>query len=122
MRSPIDQVPIRNPFLARPGRSRSPGRCVLDVSLGQPVPKTQLADPEVLRGLRDRGLAPTGHGHHTVAELHRMGLGTINILPAAPLGTTDQMSPIRAAVPRSRSTSSTATILADVCVVLAGKI
>ena len=25
MRSRIDQVPIRNPFLARPGRSRSPG-------------------------------------------------------------------------------------------------
>ena len=27
------------------------------------------------------------------------GLGTVNILPAAPPGTTDQMSPTRAAVP-----------------------
>jgi hypothetical protein len=28
-------------------------------------------------------------------------LGTVYILPAAPLGTTDQMSPTRAAVPHS---------------------
>jgi hypothetical protein len=40
--------------------------------------------------------------HDIVAELLGVGLGTVNILPAAPLGTTDQMSPVRAAVPIDR--------------------
>ena len=45
------------------------------------------------------GLTVAGDAHDVVAELLGVGLGHGDILPAAPLGTTDQMSPIRAAVP-----------------------
>ena len=48
---------------------------------------------------RDRGLAPSGDATTSSRNSFGWGLGTVNILPAAPLGTTDQMSPIRAAVP-----------------------
>ena len=43
-----------------------------------------------------------GDGHDVVAELFGMGLGTVNIIPAMPLGTTSQVSSIRAAVPDTR--------------------
>ena len=71
----------------------------LDLGLGQPVPQTRLADPEVSGDVRDRRIALSGDRPDIVAELIAVGLGMVNIRPAVPRGTTDQMSPIYAADP-----------------------
>lgn len=71
-----------------------------DVGGVQPVSQARLQGPEVLRDVLNRSLATASDGHDVVADLLGMwGLGTRNVLPAAPVGTTSEVSPIRAAVP-----------------------
>ena len=55
--------------------SESPA--VLDIGLRQPVAQTALADAEVSRDLRQRGVSLTSHGHDVVVELLGMGSGMV---------------------------------------------
>jgi hypothetical protein len=80
------------------GRGTGPV-ALLDVVEGQPAMQTRLGNPEVLGHLRDgRTIVASDRTTFSRNSLGN-GLGTVDILPAEPPDSTDQMSPIRAADP-----------------------
>ena len=77
---------LRLAQLDRLGAGHAGPQAVLDIGLGQPVPQTRLADPEVLRDLRDPRPRLYGPPRTTSSRnSFGWGLGMVNILPAAPL-------------------------------------
>src|SRR5699024_1155989 len=64
------------------GLRHARARAVLDVGPLEPVTKTRLRDPEVLRDLGNRSLATTSDRDHVVTELLGVGCRHVDILPA----------------------------------------
>ena len=83
-------------------RGRAGPEAVLDVGPTQPVAQTRLGDAEVSGDLLSDCPGSRLRATRTTSSRNSLGngLGTVHILPAAPLSATDQMSPIRAAVSR----------------------
>lgn len=81
------------------GGSRSPSG--LDLSLAQLVLQAVIGAPEILDDPLDRHprLTALGDSQAFVADRSWIGLGHVDILPAAPRGFTAQMSPTHAPDP-----------------------
>ena len=93
-------------FASRSSRTRSPARdrrrrADPRSSIAQPPLQARRRDPEVLRDLGHRGIRAPVASTRITSSRNSLGngLGMVHILPAPPHIDTDQMSPIRAAVP-----------------------
>ena len=100
-----NEYTVLRPLQHRIGAGLAGFGSVVDRGALQPLLHRHRVNAEVFRDLLDRdfGFAVAGDAQDVVTEFGGIGLGTMPSFQAALPGKPDQMSPIRAAVPRFKT-------------------